>query len=249
MPGCMLYATEVQLTLPGSVNIEMSGKSASSGTVTETTDSDDSSKKIYTANPGALVSKYKVDNFPTGVYVELNTGLGSGSIENPQTGEGSWVYNADTKTGQVTLCGRNSAKGENLTLIFSPTDFVANDKISSITLSATGNATFNSDFKQYGLVIAIVDASGNIMGQNSANYTSGTVGTNMFTTLDFDNALVWQDGYKVIAGIVGPQGGGTNKYTIENIKVSAITVPEPATATLSLMALAGLCVRRRRQRV
>ncbi|MCI7004839.1 MAG: PEP-CTERM sorting domain-containing protein [Akkermansia muciniphila] len=192
------------------------------------------------------MNKYK--GSADGVYLGINNNLSS-SIDNETTNEGKWVYSADNKTGQVTLCGRNQAKGENLTLVFSPTDFVANDKISSITLSATGNATFNSAFKQYGLVIAIVDASGNIMGQKSANYTSGTEGTNMFTTLDFDNALVWQDGYKVIAGIVGPQGGGQDEYTIQNIKVSAITVPEPATATLSLMALAGLCVRRRRQRV
>ena len=159
------------------------------------------------------------------------------------------MYDAVYKTGEVTLCGRSGAKGENFTMVFSPTDFVTNDKISSITLSATGNATFNATLKQYGLVIAIVDANGSVKGQQSATFESGTAGKDMSTTLNFDNALVWQDGYKVIAGIVGPQGGGQDEYTIQNIKVSAITVPEPATATLSLMALAGLCVRRRRQRV
>lgn len=236
MPGCMLYATEVQLTLPGSVNCQANDLKDSSGTL----NSDN------TANPGALVDKYKGSS--DGVYLGINNKLSS-PINNETTNEGNWVYNGENKTGQVTLCGRNQAKGENLTLVFSPTDFVANDKISSITLSATGNATFNSDFKQYGLVIAIVDAAGNIKGQESATFASGTTGTEMSTTLNFDNALLWQDGYKVIAGIVGPQGAGTTEYTIQNIKVSAITVPEPATATLSLMALAGLCVRRRRQRV
>ena len=236
MPGCMLYATEVQLTLPGSAECQANGLKDSSGTI----------NSDGTANPGALVDKYK--NSSDGVYLGINNKL-SNPISGETENEGNWVYNADNKTGQVTLCGRYNAKGENLTLVFSPTDFVANDKISSITLSATGNATFNSAFKQYGLVVAIVDASGNIMGQKSTNYTSGTVGTKMSTTLNFDNALLWQDGYKVIAGIVGPQGDGTTEYTIQNINVSAITVPEPATATLSLMALAGLCARRRRQRV
>lgn len=42
---------------------------------------------------------------------------------------------------------------------------------------------------------------------------------------------------------------GTNEaFTIKDIKLKySTTVPEPATATLSLLALAGLCVRRRRR--
>ncbi len=35
------------------------------------------------------------------------------------------------------------------------------------------------------------------------------------------------------------------EYTLKDIPAAAI--PEPATATLSLLALAGLCVRRRRK--
>ena len=238
----MLYAKEVCLTLPESKDCVAKGLEASSGTV----NSDDE-----TANPGALVDLYK--NSDSGVYLGLNGGLGAGNpIGSDTTYEGNWVYNAVNKTGEVTLCGRQNAKGENFTMVFSPTDFVTNDKISSITLSATGNATFNNatfTFKQYGLVIAIVDGEGNVQGQQSATFESGTAGKDMSTTLNFGNALVWQDGYKVIAGIVGPQGNGTTEYTISDIQVKAdVTVPEPTTATLSLLALAGMCGRRRRQK-
>lgn len=235
----MLYAKEICLTLPGSKDCVAKGLWKSSGTV----NSDGT-----TANPGALVDLYK--NSDSEVYLGLNGELGeSNPIGNDTPNEGNWVYNAVNKTGEVTLCGRTLVKGENFTMVFSPTDFVTNDKISSITLSATGNATFNATLKQYGLVIAIVDANGSVKGQQSATFESGTAGKDMSTTLNFDNALVWQDGYKVIAGIVGPQGAGTTEYTISNIQVKAdVTVPEPATATLSLLALAGMCGRRRRQK-
>lgn len=238
IPGCMLYAKEICLTLPESKNCEANGLWKSSGTV----NSDN------TANPGALVDLYK--NSDSKVYLGLNGGLDSSNpLEYETANEGNWVYDAVNKTGEVTLCGRTKAKGENFTMVFSPTDFVTNDKISSITLSATGNATFNAEFKQYGLVIAIVDDKGNVKGQQSDTFTSGTIGTKMSTTLNFGNALVWQDGYKVIAGIVGPQGNGTTEYTISDIQVKAdVTVPEPATATLSLLALAGMCGRRRRKK-
>lgn len=52
----------------------------------------------------------------------------------------------------------------------------------------------------------------------------------------------------VIVFVWGNNSGGALN-TISNISSGAVIVPEPATATLSLMALAGLCVRRRRQRV
>ena len=44
----------------------------------------------------------------------------------------------------------------------------------------------------------------------------------------------------------GSQGGGLALTLLTNDSYKAVMIPEPATATLSLLALAGLCARRRR---
>lgn len=95
IPGCMLYAKEICLTLPESKNCEANGLWKSSGTV----NSDN------TANPGALVDLYK--NSDSKVYLGLNGGLNSSNpLQHETDNEGNWVYNAVNKTGEVTLCGR-----------------------------------------------------------------------------------------------------------------------------------------------
>ena len=45
----------------------------------------------------------------------------------------------------------------------------------------------------------------------------------------------------------GLDGSNGNLYTVSGIAVSTNIIPEPATATLSLLALAGLAARRRRR--
>lgn len=45
----------------------------------------------------------------------------------------------------------------------------------------------------------------------------------------------------------GLDGNNGNLYTVSGISVSANIIPEPATATLSLLALAALAARRRRK--
>ena len=44
----------------------------------------------------------------------------------------------------------------------------------------------------------------------------------------------------------GAQNGGSTLTLLTNDSYKAVMIPEPATATLSLLALAGLCARRRR---
>ncbi len=80
-------------------------------------------------------------------------------------------------------------------------------------------------------------------------YADGTSGTTLFTG-EYTTAPVTDDMLFVVwtanyPGNGNSASGGTD-ITISNISVS-YKVPEPATATLSLLALAGLCVRRRRR--
>ncbi|MFR1411762.1 MAG: PEP-CTERM sorting domain-containing protein [Akkermansia sp.] len=58
-------------------------------------------------------------------------------------------------------------------------------------------------------------------------------------------ALTWEEGYKVVAGV---RGGWrrTSAYTITGIQVSYETVPEPAAASLGLLGLGAMLLRRRR---
>ncbi len=123
-------------------------------------------------------------------------------------------------------------------------------QVTSLTLSA-GNITAPEGLtiNPYTLMIAVYN------GTTQVGSATGTAGATSLTLNPTGSAtsFVWGENYKIIAIVKGganTSGANTASYTIDGIQVKAdITVPEPATATLSLMALAGLCVRRRRQRV
>lgn len=155
----------------------------------------------------------------------------------------------------LTLCPRASAGGSGEAFVLSATNDFRNASVNSLTFSIAGSssATISGNVT---LTLAIVQKQENtgswsLLKQNSGSLTLGS-GADLKLTLD--KPLKWSDSYKVVALVdnldKGLSGGNGNPYTLSDIQVKAdITVPEPATATLSLMALAGLCARRRRQRV
>lgn len=225
MPGCMLYATEVQLTLPGSMD-----------------------KVTYAGSVGPDFETYKGKNMGT-IWFTSNNGGGLGNYDtiNKEQGEGNWVNSSNV--GTITMCGRSKASGDHLAMILG-SEISVGSKVSSLTLSAGEiNVPEGLTINSYQLKIAIFD------GETEVGSVTGPSGTKSITLspTDINNPFVWGENYKVIAIVQGGSnstGDVTTPYTISNIQVKAdITVPEPATATLSLMALAGLCVRRRRQRV
>jgi MYXO-CTERM domain-containing protein len=61
--------------------------------------------------------------------------------------------------------------------------------------------------------------------------------------------LTWGvDGVETLGSYKGNMNGNANlTYVVNTQQISTQVVPEPATATLSLLALAGLAARRRRK--
>lgn len=245
MPGCMLYATEVQLTLPGS-----------QGKLSQT----DVRIGGNTQDNTNLIDKFK--GYSTGAYWATNYYSIVGA---PTTNEGRW----DPTAGSITLCTRPALNGEVFAMVFGSDTFTVGTTLHSITLSGQFSKVDTTSVMDYYANIGIYNASGNrvasyfdALGKNGiTGSTSSSSTTNLGFTLEkfgttasgegVSEDLVWGEGYKLVVSISGPKGSeGGKEYTISGIQVKAdITVPEPATATLSLMALAGLCVRRRRQRV
>lgn len=247
MPGCMLYATEVQLTLPGSQEKLSQTDVRIGGNTQDNTN---------------LIDKFK--GYSAGAYWATNysSKVGDNDI---QANEGQW----NPAMGSITLCTRPQLNGEAFAMVFGSNTFTVGTTLHSITLSgqfSTVNATSNMG---YYANIGIYNASGNRVASyfdtNGKNGITGSTSSSSTTNFGFtlenfgttgsgegvSEDLVWGEGYKLVVSISGPTGSsGGKEYTISGIEVKAdITVPEPATATLSLMALAGLCVRRRRQRV
>lgn len=155
----------------------------------------------------------------------------------------------------LTLCPRGGAGGSGEAFVLSATNDFRNTSVNSLTFSVTGSSS-ESITGKVTLTLAIVQKQENSNSWSVLKEKSGelTLGSGADLTLTLDQPLKWSNSYKVVALVdnldKNLSGGPGNPYTLSGIQVKAdITVPEPATATLSMMALAGLCVRRRRQRV
>ena len=159
-------------------------------------------------------------------------------------GEGTWTLNSNN-TGTITLLGRSGVGGDACVLVLG-SEIAVGSQLSSFTFHAAGSSD-NTLTSSITLGLAIVDNTGaTLYAQGGTNFTANNA-TGASQTLSLDSPLTWADGYKVLAIIDGVSDNGKTKYTISDISVSAQLVPEPTTATLSLLALAGLAARRRRK--
>lgn len=160
----------------------------------------------------------------------FDVGVGS-SLSLTCTGpykDGTATYTvADANSLTITLAQSGGGGGGNLSVF---------------NLGDTGSATLNSSASALTLRPGTINAT-------LANAGSGTIVTRTLLTLNnisfSELTFNFGEGWQAVDEITGE-----NQYKIDvtdsGISVSYMAVPEPATATLSLLALAGLCARRRR---
>ena len=151
-----------------------------------------------------------------------------------------------TKDGALTLnFGDNSIStsnnvinaGENTAVTLS---FVANETLSGELVGGTFTLSVGIETKTLGVTFdsSVVD------GDSVANYRTGLInGQQSFTYIN-DNNVSTSDGF---ASLLWTNNGSEKFHNIKVSKLDNNVIPEPATATLSLLALAGLAARRRRR--
>lgn len=181
----------------------------------------------------------KVKGLQNGIYAGgNNNSVGNWSVN----GEGTWVNQDDV--GSITLCGRSRVAGSSFAMVLGGPQ--EGDSVSSITFSCN---TPSSVISSYSMVLAVYDSTGTLVEELSKIQNFSFTSTSETTTISLDMSaapLTWEEGYKVVAGVRGGAGGATSAYTITGIQVSYETVPEPAAASLGLLGLGAMLLRRRR---
>ncbi len=140
-------------------------------------------------------------------------------------GSGELFYGTTTKTDAESYSLNTQwDKGTTVT----PTSLLADALNYNALASISGTTAVNAD----GDLILTLSAS------SSATASTGSATINLGKDFVVDKIMICGDGANNATGI----------WTVSNMSVKGSpVVPEPATATLSLLALAGLAVRRRRK--
>ncbi len=174
----------------------------------------------------------------------------SGGVVNPDTSFNEGILRTENGEIVLSMAPRTGAGGSGEAIVISGNEL--NDlTVTSLTFSiASSECTASTDIA---MTLAVITTT------NGTNWTVYDMDTDAITlnsagevTLDLDESITWSDSYKVVAMVDNTAktitGGNSPVYTLKGISVTAeyASVPEPATASLSLLGLAALMIRRRR---
>ncbi len=196
-------------------------------------------------------------NMADGAYMFNNGGVVG---TNFATGEG-YLMAGENGSNVLTLCPRGGAGGSGEVMVLGGASTIYGATVDSFTLSITSSASTDIT-GTVALTLAVVakgDTGWAVLGDTATSTL--TIGEGATLTLNLNDThgigadgLVWDHrDYKVIAMVDNTaktlSGNNGKPYTLSGISVTAnvTVIPEPATATLSLLALAGLAARRRRK--
>lgn len=200
---------------------------------------------------GQLTSLFGTENVSK-TFIGVNIGLDDDTTYKGTVGVNTWSGRNEFHVYYNKAAGE-SVWGANTSGSFTaaggytyPTNHAINQAL-SLENAVSGALTFafapkDAATDAYGLSVAVTVAY--------ADGTTASVVGNM-TGLSWSNNKYWAtevfyDDSLIPAPVVTKDGNWTHD-TLVNANYAALGVPEPATATLSLLALAGLAARRRRK--
>lgn len=199
---------------------------------------------------GASVISNAIKNNGQGVYAGGN----NNSINNwgQTNNEGYWTLDTVNETGSITLLNRNGVSGSYFALgVEGPAS--SSSPITSFNFSFSIDAGTTGGGRALFTVYDIENDTFLSGLWKTVDFTSdgGTINVTMDKN-DIDLIGPWNENYLLVAGATFNARSGasaTASYTVSDIKVTFSTesVPEPATASLSLLGLAALMMRRRRR--
>lgn len=192
-------------------------------------------------NVSQLVTYYTT-NYTTPESPLYFVGGNNGTITSIKA-DGDGALTTSANVASVTLKGRQGVGGENFVMVLPGNELIG--KVVN-TLTLTGSASTSNTLTLGGdFVVAVYDNT-TLVGSQTAHLNSVKTGGIVTCTLNLDN-ITFSESNRIMIAFRGNPSSPSNAgvaYTINNIKLTA--APEPATATLSLLALAGLASRRRR---
>lgn len=197
-----------------------------------------------TVNDGATVTNDGTISVSDAGYIKV---VGKGEVTNNGSIEGdAWVYDGGTLVAN---------DGSTLSRVFMGS-YIDGD--SDGTLIINGAVTMNGKLEQFGTDgVVIIFNEGSSLDMNGNSITLGNIqlvfnvdgtvdnSTEFSTTSFFKNYNV--DSSDITDSTSVLVKGSDGSTTVRSVNDLNVVVPEPATATLSLLALAALAARRRRK--